>query len=177
MYRRSRLKALPDPRVVERLEGQPASHSPVPDHRHHLPLFALEPLAFGNAQGGAYAGGRVPGTERVVFALIPAGEAGQPARLPQSGERLSPSGEQLVSVGLVAHIPDDGIHRRLEHIVQGHGQLHHHQGGSQVTSGRAHHLDDALADLPAQLVKLVFGEFSQIQGGINLIQQRHAAVS
>ena len=76
--------------------------------------------------------GRVPGDKRVVPALIRLRKARKPAELAQRLEERLPPGEGLMYIALVAHVEDQPIPRRVKHAVDGHGQLHHAQIGSQM---------------------------------------------
>src|SRR5437764_10857938 len=49
------------------------------------------------------------GAERVVFALGAFGEAGKSAALPQCADAIAPSGEDLVRIGLMSHVPDQTV--------------------------------------------------------------------
>ena len=61
--------------------------------------------------------------EGVVFALRALGEARQAVRLAQGADPVAAAGEDLVRVGLVAHVPDQPVARRVEHVMQRHRQL------------------------------------------------------
>ena len=64
------------------------------------------------------------GAERVVFALGALGEAGQPAALSQRPNAVAPAGQNLVRIGLMPHVPDQPVGRRVEHVMQRHRQFH-----------------------------------------------------
>lgn len=66
-------------------------------------------------QGGA----GVPGGDGVVLRLGNLGEAGKPPFLPQGVEAVLAPGDELVGVGLVAHVEEDAVFRGLEDPVQG----------------------------------------------------------
>ena len=88
------------------------------------------------------------GAERVVFALRPLGEAGQAAALAQRADASAPSGEDLVRIGLMADVPDQTVARRVENVVQRHGQFDHAEPGAEMAAGHRHGADG----LGAQLV-------------------------
>ena len=73
--------------------------------------------------------------DEVVAALLAARVAGQPAGLAQLGEAGLAAGDDLVHVGLVAGVPQDGVGRRLEHPVQGERQLDGAEVGAEVAAG------------------------------------------
>ncbi len=89
--------------------------------------------------------------ERVVFALGALGEARQAAALAQGADAVAPAGEDLVRIGLVADVPDQAVVRRVEHVVQGHGQLDHAQPGAEMAAGDRHGVDGLLAQFVGQL--------------------------
>jgi hypothetical protein len=81
------------------------------------------------------------GPERVVFALRPLGEAGEPAALAQRPDARAPASQDLVRVGLVSDIPDQPVPWRIEHIVQGHGQFDHTQPRAQMAARHRNRAD------------------------------------
>ena len=130
--------------VVHGLVGHAGTHRPVADHRDHVALDAVELAATAMpspaeievelcaAPNGSYSLSRAPG------------EARQPARLAQRADALAPAGQDLVRVGLVADVPDQPVVRRVEHVVQGHGQLDHAQPGAEMPAGHRDRVDRLL---------------------------------
>ena len=96
--------------------------------------------------------------ERVVFALGALGEAGQAAALAQGADAVAPAGEDLVRIGLVADVPDQPVARRVEHPVQGDGQLDHAEAGAQMAAGHRHRVDRLLAQLVDELAQVLLGQ-------------------
>ena len=92
--------------------------------------------------------------EGVVFAFRAPRKAGDAAVHAQPGHALAPAGEDLVRVGLVAHVPDQPVVRRVEHVVQRDREFHRAEIGRQVAAGLAHRLDDEGAQLVGQLRQL-----------------------
>jgi hypothetical protein len=88
------------------------------------------------------------GAERVVFALGALGESGQAAALPERTNAVTPVGQDLVRIALVADVPDQLVSRRVEHIVQRHGKLDHAQARAEMAAG----VGDRVDGLPPQLV-------------------------
>ena len=101
--------------VVERLVGHPAGQRAVADHRDHpaVPAMAdgLAPQLerAGEPVGVGERGRGVAVLDPVVLGLGPVGVAGQPALLPEFPEAVPPAGQELVDVGLVAGVPQDGV--------------------------------------------------------------------
>src|SRR5712691_4623114 len=85
--------------------------------------FAFQFRALRHAERGAHRGTRMGGAERVVLALAAAREAGNPSAHAYAAHRFAAAGENLVRIGLVSHVPDDAVVRRVEYVVQRDGQL------------------------------------------------------
>ena len=141
-------------RLVKRLQGQSAGQRPVTDDCHYLLIPAAQVARGGKAQGCRNRGAAVTGPERVVRALLPAGEARKTRVLAQTRELFLTAREQLVSVALVPHVPDDLVGGRVERAVQRNSEFHRPQVGRQVPTGARRRLNDALADFRSQTVQV-----------------------
>jgi hypothetical protein len=86
---------------------------------------------------------------KVSYSLSSRGEAGDAAQLAQRVHAVAAAGQDLVRIGLVAHVPDDAVVRRVEHVVQRDGQLHRAQVGRQVAAG----LRDRIEQVGAQFMR------------------------
>ena len=100
----------------------------------------------------------------VVHRFGPVGVPRQAARLAQGGEGVSPSGDDLVHIGLVAGVPQDDVARRVEHPVDGQGQLHGAEIGSEMPARHRHGLDDEVTDLGGEGLQLAGIEFPRSAG-------------
>ena len=141
------------PGVVHGLVGHAGAHRAVADHAHHVAPLALQARRRRHAEPGRDRGRGVGGAERVVGALRPAGEAGEPAGLAQGADAGAAAGQDLVRVGLVADVPDQPVPGRVEHVVQRHRELDHAQPGAEVPArgrDRVHHLPPQLVRHPPQ---------------------------
>src|SRR5881296_667200 len=111
----------------------------VTDHRHDMALllagFAFQFRALRHAERGAHRSTRMGGAEGVVLALAATREAGNPSAHAYAAHRFAAAGENLVRIGLVSHVPDDAVVRRVEDVVQRDGQLDRPQIGGQVAAG------------------------------------------
>ncbi len=110
--------------------------------------------------------------EGVVFALAALGEARQPAALAQGADPVPPTGDDLVRVALVAHVPHQLVGGGVEHVVDRHGQFDHAQSRSQMPARRADRIDHLGAQFIGELAELFGLEAAQIVRGVNLIEQR-----
>ena len=91
-------------------------------------------------------------------ALGPVGVSGESVTLTQRVEEVAAPGEDLVDVGLVPGVEDDRVGRRVEDPVQGNGELHDPQVGTQVSAGGRDLLDEELTDLPGKVLQLGGGQ-------------------
>ena len=120
--------------VVDRLQRHAAGEGAIADHRHAFVVVLALIAGQGHAEGRRDAGGGVAGTEMVEAALGPLQVARHPVLLPQGGEILVAARDQLVGVGLVAHIPHHLVLVEIEGLVEGEGEFHHPQARTEVTT-------------------------------------------
>ena len=102
------------------------------------------------------------GAERVIFALVALAESGQASALAQGADAVAPAGQDLVRIGLVADIPDELVLRRVEHLVERDGELHHAEAGAKMAAGHRDCIDGLLAELCRDLRQVVVIEGAQI---------------
>ncbi len=100
-------------------------------------------------------------------------EAAQTPVLAQGGEPLLAAGEQLVGIGLVAHIPDQPVAGGIEHVVEGQGEFDHAEAGRQVAAGAGHGGDDGLAQFAGRLFHLGHAEIAQVRGELTVSSSRY----
>ncbi len=112
------------------------------------------------------------GAERVVFALRALGETRKPAALPDRADTVAPAGQDLVRVRLMTDIPDQPVMRRVEDVVQRHGQLDDAEAGAEMTAGDRNRVDQLGAQLVGELPQIFFRQLPQIGGNVDLVEQR-----
>ena len=112
------------------------------------------------------------GAERVVFALGALGEAGQAAALAQRADAVAPAGQDLVRIGLVADVPDQPVGRRVEHVVQRHGQLDHAEAGAEMAAGLGDRVDGLPPQLVGQLLELLGRQVLHVARKVDAVEQR-----
>ncbi|MDT4868863.1 hypothetical protein FQZ97_1038520 [compost metagenome] len=100
--------------------------------------------------------------EGVVFAFLAARKTADAALLAQAVHALAAAGEDLVRVGLVAHVPDQAVLGGVEHVVQRHGEFHRAQVGAEVAAGLGHTVDHEGPQFIGQRMQLRTGELAQI---------------
>ena len=82
-------------------------------------------------------------------------------------ELLAAPGQQLVHVGLMAHVEDKVVRGRIEDVVHGDGKFDHAEVGTELAAGPCQHGDQFLANLCCQLFELRDGEAFDVGGGID----------
>jgi hypothetical protein len=80
--------------------------------------------------------------------------------------------EDLVRVGLVADVPHEAVARRVEHVVQGDGQLHDAEPGTEMAAGLAHAEQQILPQFIGEVQELGFVEGRHAPSAINGIEER-----
>ena len=109
------------------------------------------------------------GAEGVVLAFVTARKAAQPAQLAQGVHTLATTGKNFVRIGLVSNIPDDAVLRRVEHVVQRHGQLYRAQVGAEMATCLRHAFQHKAAQLVGQRLQLRARQLAQVIGAVNAI--------
>ena len=122
-------------RMVQAFESHAACHGAVADHRDHVIASAREIARHGHAEAGRNGGRAVSCAEGIEAAFAALGEAVKPVLLADRAQGAAPPGEHLVWIGLVAHIPDHAVFRRVEHIMQRDGQFDDAEATAEMTAG------------------------------------------
>ena len=108
----------------------------------------------------------------VVLAFAAQRESGDTAQLAQCGHAVTATGQDLVGVGLVAHVPHHAVVRGVEHIVQGHRQLDRPEVGAEVPTGLGHAVQHIGPQFLGQRLELAAGQGPQVRRCIHFLQQR-----
>ena len=74
------------------------------------------------------------GTKVVILGLGALGKTGNAILLTQATHLIAAASQNLVRIGLVAHVPYDTVVGSLEHIVQGGGQFNLNERGRSAVS-------------------------------------------
>ena len=141
--------------IVHRLVGHAGRHRAVADHGNDIVSLALEIAGDRHAKCGRNRRRRMRGAEGVIFAFGTLGEPGQAAALPQRADTVSPAGENLVRVGLVADVPDQSVRRRVKDIVERDRQLDHAKPCTEMAAGPGDGVDHLVAQLVGELPELL----------------------
>ena len=85
------------------------------------------------------------GGKGVVRTFAAFGESGNSAVPPQALKLSRPSGDEFVGIRLVPHVPDHLVLGGVKDIVDGDGQFHRPEAGSQVAAGTGYDIDNDVA--------------------------------
>ena len=158
--------------IVHRLIGHPPAHRAVADHGDDVAALAAEIAGDRHAERGGDRGRGVRRAERVVFAFRAFGETGKPAALANRADAVAAAGQDLVRIRLVADIPDQPVVRRVEDVMQRHGQLDDAEAGAEMSAGDRHRIDQLGTQLVGELPQIFLAQLAQIGGNIDLVEQR-----
>ncbi len=113
------------------------------------------------------------GTEVVEAALAALEVAGHASLLAQGVETAVAARDQLVGIGLVAHIPHHLVVVEVEGLIERQSELNHPQPGSEVAAASAHHLQVPLPGLTADRLELDDAEPVQLVRVRQLAEVHH----
>jgi hypothetical protein len=110
--------------------------------------------------------------EGVVFAFGSLGKPVEAVFLAQCRNTVAAAGHDFVRIGLMADVPDQTIVRRVEDVVQRHGQFDHTQAGAQVATGNRHRSHRLSPELMGQRSQLFGRIVPEVGWGIDGVEQR-----
>ena len=154
--------------IVESLKGKSTRHCAVANDSHHVALLPTDGCSLGKTIGCRNRHRRVTRTKRV--ALLPAREAGNASRGALRGKLLAPAGDDLVGIGLVAHIPDDVVGGEVEDVVESHGELHGTEARGEVAGVDGTALHDIAPEFGTVVGQLLHRQLLEVGGRIHPLQ-------
>ena len=159
--------------IVQSFESQSAAHAPVANHGHHVAVvFAFALGGHSHAQSCGNRIGSMPAGECVIFTLVGRREGADALECPVGVEGFSPAGQNLVSVGLVSHVPYNAVVRRVEDIMKCHRQLYRTQIGSHMPGIVRDFFKNVPPQFLANLRQLFCIEFPQVCRRADSCKQR-----
>ncbi len=159
------------PGIVQGFERHPRRHRAVADDRDMLPVGTGVARSHGHAEHGRYGSGRMRRAEIVVAGFAAPGKARNAPLLAQPGHLLAPARQYLVRIGLMAHVPDQPVVGRIEHFVQGDGELYCSQVGRQMAARLRDGLQNELAQLRGKLFELRTIQHAQVGRTIDVFER------
>jgi len=92
--------------------------------------------------------------EGVVFGFIPAEKSGQAVHLLYRVELVAPSGQDLMSVSLMADVPNKAVARGVKDVMHRNRELNGTQAGTCMAADTRTGVDNELADLVGDLLQV-----------------------
>jgi hypothetical protein len=83
-------------------------------------------------------------------------------------ELVPPPGKYLVGIGLVANVPNEAVMRRIEHIMHSHREFDCAETCTCMAADTGAGIDNELADLVGNLLKVLNPQPPQIRRGVDL---------
>ena len=121
--------------VIHRFEGNAVGEGGVTGDGDDVFVRSGQVAGHGHAQGGRKRGARVAGSVAIVLALGAEHEAIEAAGLADGFKTIAAAGEDLVDVGLMAHVEEDLVVGRVEDRMQGQSELHYAEIGAEMAAG------------------------------------------
>ena len=163
------LRGLSD--VVECLVAHAAGEGGVAGDGDHMFLPRVHVASGGHPEGGGEGGSGVTGPVAVVLALAAQKEAVEPAVLAHGGEAVAATRQDLVNVSLMTDVEEDLVRGGVEDSVKGDGELDDAEVRTKVTARLGKRADQLLADLPRKARQVGLGEFLEICGAVDPVEQ------
>ena len=110
--------------------------------------------------------------KRIVLAFRTFGETGQSAFLTQRTNAIAPPGQDFMRIGLMPHVPDDPVGRRVEDVVKRHGQFDHAKSSAEMTSGLRNRIDQFGAQFRCHLREITRRQSPEVGGDPDVVQKR-----
>ena len=151
-----------DTHIVQPLECQAARHGAVTNDSHHLAVMLQSFRANRKSKRCRNGIGGMPRDKRIVTTLGRIRKTTDTLTLAIGIEYSATTCQDFVSIGLMPHIPDNTVGRRVKHIMQGNGKLDNAQAGRQMPRVGRQLLNDKAAQLVTDLRQLVNRKFPQI---------------
>ena len=108
------------------------------------------------------------GIKAIALAFLSLGESTHSPEFAQFFKAFPSSGQELVCIRLMSHIPDDLILRKIQRKMQGHRKLNCAQIGSQMSAVDTDRIDQKVSDLLCQFPVILRIKLLDIIGFGNL---------
>ena len=127
--------------VVHRLVGHARGHGAVADHADNVKILSRKIAGHCHTKASGNRGRRVSRAEGVVLTFSSARKTGKTAALAERADPVATARENLVRVGLMAHVPDDFVVGRVEEVVQRDREFDNAESGAEVSARHRHCID------------------------------------
>ena len=154
--------------VVQGLISHAAGHGTITDHGYNGMIGSRNITCFYQPQSCRNGGRAVSCIKGITITLLTFWESTHSAELTQTGETLSSSGQQLMGIRLMSHIPDYLVVRKIQKQMECHSQLHSSQIGTQMSTRHTDGLNQKLSYFLCQLPVLFRVDLLYVIGFCNL---------
>src|SRR5215831_15291351 len=103
-------------------------------------------------------------SKRVIFTFTPSWKAAKSPVFSVCKKFIAPACKDLMSIGLVSHVPNQLIIGRVENVMKRNCQLNHTQACPKMTAVNTDNINNILTQLIRKLVKLFSRKFPQVCG-------------
>ena len=111
-------------------------------------------------------------TERIIFAFAAFGEARQPAACPQRTDTVTPPGQYLMRIALMANVPDKLVIGRVEDIMNRSRQFDDAEPRAKMAACNRYGRNHFAAQFISKLTQLIRFQGAEIGGCVDRIEQR-----
>jgi hypothetical protein len=110
------------------------------------------------------------GAKSIKRRLVHTGESAQPSIGAYGGEKIATTSDNLMSISLMAHVPDKFVVGRIEDIMQCECEFYGSKTRSKVTWMMGECFDNIVSQLGCQLGKIGGWELPKVVNTIDAIQ-------
>ena len=142
--------------IVQALESESAGQGAVADQGRHLVAQPLHARRFRQPERRRDGRGRMARAESVVGTLGHLRKAAGTVLGTQTAERLPPAGQDFMGIGLVSHVEDDLVLRRVEDVMIPDNEFHRTQARTQVARALRAALHHIVTDLRTEGAEFVY---------------------
>ena len=111
----------------------------------------------------------------VIGALAAPGEGVEAPELPDGVHEAGAAGEDLVGIGLVAHVPHNVVERSVVDVVERNGELHHPEPRGKVPARLAHGVEEEAPHLLREHGEILHAELPE-PGGISHLREERVGL-
>src|SRR6516225_11116991 len=104
--------------VIDTFQGHASRQSGIAHYCDHVEVLASQIASHRHTQRAGNRRAGVRHVESVVRAFVAYRKAGDASVLADGREAIASAGDDLMSISLVAHVPNDLVARRVEAVVQ-----------------------------------------------------------
>jgi hypothetical protein len=157
--------------VVEAFEGEAVDDGGIADEGDDARVSVEEFIGAGHADGGGDGGAGVTDGEEVIGRFFGVREAADAAFFAEGVEVFVATGQQLVGVALVSHIPEEAVCGEVKDDIHGEDDFDGAEVRCEVSAIGADGGHDGFADFLGDFGEGFEGEFAEVRGGMDRFKE------